>query len=112
MYCALETLGGDGEKNEISHKVATRFARFIGGDVTTRQKNFKLIKNIYSIRSTMVHLGIYNSKKPIDDLSPEEAIDYVIDLATKFIRKVLEDRKVPDWKVFDITEQGFGGNST
>lgn len=109
---ALETLGGDGEKNEISHKVATRFARFIGGDVTTRQKNFKLIKNIYSIRSTMVHLGIYNSKKPIDDLSPEEAIDYVIDLATKFIRKVLEDRKIPDWKVFDITEQGFGGNST
>lgn len=111
LCTALETLGGDDESNEISHKVATRFARFIGGDVATRKKNFKLIKAIYGIRSTMVHRGIFKSKK-IDDLSTEQAINYVINLATKFVQKALEEMRIPDWHEFDITEQAYGGDST
>lgn len=111
LCTALETLGGDGESNEIIHKVATRFARFIGGDVAVRKKNFKLIKEVYGIRSKMVHQGIFISKRMIHDLSPEQAINYVIDLATKFVQKALEEMKIPDWHEFDITEQAHGDDS-
>ena len=104
LCTALETLGGDKETNEISHKVATRFARYIGGNIEIRKKNFKLIKAVYTIRSKMVHQGEFDPTKRIDGLTPDVAIEYVNTLATKFIQLVLEQQRFPDWAEFDITD--------
>lgn len=104
LCTSLETLGGDDQTNEISHKVATRFARFVGGDLAARKKNFKLIKAVYGIRSKMVHGGVFDPTKTFDGLTTEVAIEYVINLATRFIQEVLEQQRFPEWQEFDITE--------
>jgi hypothetical protein len=102
---ALETLAGDGENNEISHKVATRFARFLGGNLDTRKDTFKLIKAVYGIRSKMVHGAMTRMPTTVNGRPAEEAIHAATELAGKFVARVLQTGGIPNWPDFDILEQ-------
>jgi hypothetical protein len=102
LCIALESLAGDDGTSEITHKISSRVVRLIEGDLPTRSKNFKLIKAVYDFRSQMVHRGIVNPKKIIEGLAPESAVDYVIELAVHFVRKILARHGFPNWKEFDI----------
>lgn len=102
---ALETLAGDGQNNEISHKVATRFARFLGGDLDTRKDTFKLIKAVYGIRSKMVHGAMTTMPSTVNGRPAEEAVHSATELAGKFIARVLQAGSIPNWSDFDILEQ-------
>lgn len=49
------------DNTEVSHKVTERAVKIIGGDLDNKLKNFKLIKDCYSVRSNYMH-GQQNSK--------------------------------------------------
>ena len=102
---ALEALAGDGETNEITHKVATRFARYLGGDLDTRRNIFKLIKSVYGVRSKMVHGAMSKLPDKVNGLPAEEAIHTATVLAGRFVARVLGTGGIPHWPDFDILEQ-------
>lgn len=54
-YCSVLECLFTSDNTEVTHKVAERFARFIGKDFEDRKRLFKLVKDTYKIRSKAVH---------------------------------------------------------
>lgn len=97
LCTAFEALLGDGGNTEMTHKIAVRTARLIGGDDETRKKNHHIMKQAYKIRSSLVHTGGVNIKNASGTI--EQAISICADIIKIIIRK----GAIPNWQLFDIT---------
>jgi hypothetical protein len=99
LAIALEAILGDGG-TELTWKVGLRSALLVSGTQEERVKLRKIVRGIYSLRSTVVHTGSSPSKIKVqglgllatDDLIREGAI-----ATAKVIRALIERGKLPNW---------------
>lgn len=82
--------GGDG-KGEITNKISGRAAWLVGTDPTERVRIFKLISELYSARSTVVHTGTANA-------AFHARIDEFDEIIVRITRTLLNRGEFPDWK--------------
>jgi len=88
---ALESLVGDDERQEMTHKLALRVAaltRFEAGELPSAVTVFKDIKRIYGYRSAIVHGSTTAEKKREIALPGGKRID-AVELAVKYARMTL-----------------------
>lgn len=106
LCIALESLVGGNETNEVTHKVTTRTARFLGGDVNQRTRTRDVIKATYTYRSAMVH----NAQTPKGSksvcgakMNASDILAMATSICVDVIKAVLRKGKIPDWQDFDIS---------
>ena len=89
---ALERMYGlDG--GEISHKMRTRIAWFLGVDAESRFREMKTVKEFYEARSAIVH----NRKKKVSWQRNHEAFDKGFDIARRTLFKLLHEDPPENW---------------
>ena len=107
LATAFESLVGDGDKNEMTHKVKVRTVRIIGGSIDERITNAAIINKAYSIRSTLVHTGRIDSRtmETINGqrLPVSEIIDRALLLCVKLAKHIIASGEIPNWRIFDIS---------
>ncbi|WP_124483270.1 MULTISPECIES: HEPN domain-containing protein [Burkholderia cepacia complex] len=107
LATAFETLVGDGDKNEMTHKVKVRTVRMLGGSIDERSMNAAIINKAYSIRSTLVHTGRVNpeSTETINGkrLPVTDIIDRALVLCVKLTKCMIMEKEIPNWRIFDIS---------
>lgn len=99
LAIAFESLLGDGQQNEVTHKVKVRTVRLLGGDINNRIENSKIIKRVYDLRSRVVHTG----NATISDGDPDIICKATI-ICADIIKKVIRQGSIPIWGEFDIAE--------
>lgn|GEM_PF-1357744 len=100
LAIAFEILTGDGQANEITHKVRVRSTRFIGGSNDERHATSTCIKRVYDLRSKLVHTG-----EVLLTPANVEATESATRLLSKLVRRIIQRGSIPDWAEFDIYEQ-------
>jgi hypothetical protein len=107
LATAFETLVGDGDKNEMTHKVKVRTVRMIGGSINERTVNAAIINKAYSIRSTLVHTGRINPSATEtingERLPVSDVIDRALLLCIKLAKMIILRGEIPNWRIFDIS---------
>lgn len=81
--------------SEISYKLKTRAAFFLGEDAETRREVFQRIETFYSARSTIVHGPSKRRKRQID---LNEAASVGFEIGSSTLRLLLHRGSPPDWK--------------
>lgn len=107
LSTAFETLLGDNDKTELTHKIKVRSARLIGGVNEVRKKNAAIINAAYSIRSKLVHTGVDDARSRTicgECMSATEIIDQTVRICTDLIKIIIRRGSIPDWSIFDIIE--------
>jgi hypothetical protein len=108
LAIALEALMGDGQKTELTHKIAVRSARLLGGSNEARAMNFGIVKKTYEVRSKVVHGQQVNPSATETLLGERVPVESVLDKAsimcTGLIQRVVQLGSIPKWQEFDIAE--------
>lgn len=92
---ALEALLMRGHESNVSHKFRVRGSLLRGGDPSTHDETYNLLKDFYDIRSRVAHGDAsYNT-----DNDREEIIDKVLNLSFDLCAKLIEFGGQPDWDV-------------
>ena len=81
------------EGGELSHKMRTRVAWFLGTDAESRTREFKAAKEFYDARSAIVH----GKKKQAHVRKRHEAFDKGFDLARRSVFRLLREGPPDDW---------------
>ncbi len=93
----------DNTPSEITHRLRTRAARFLGGNKTERQKTFDIVNNVYTARSGVVHMGNLPQKpKPPSDTWQKSLWD-AAKVCSQIMQKIILSGEIPNWKEFDIS---------
>ncbi len=93
LAIALEYLFSPASHHELAHQIAVNVSRFVEDTDPNLMKNYKLIKKIYSVRSSLVHGGMVSDDKLIEIIGP--AFQFV----STVLRKLLLSSKMV--KTFD-----------
>ncbi|WP_062235726.1 HEPN domain-containing protein [Fictibacillus sp. FJAT-27399] len=93
MYCTLLETFLSTDKDEITHKIAERMARILGGTYEERLEIFTFIKNAYAVRSSTVH-GDKLNKKYRDIEKLEEMSSKFDDYLRSLYVYILSEEKV------------------
>lgn len=108
LAIALEALMGDGQKTEMTHKIAVRSARLLGGSNEVRAMNFGIVKKAYDIRSKVVHGQQVDPSATETLLGRSVPVESVLDktsiLCAGLIQRVVQLGSIPKWQEFDIAE--------
>lgn len=88
MICLETLLKTDKEKDEITKTISERLAILIGIDFNSRKKIFKDMKELYGIRSAIVHGG----KKEVE----QDKLNMLMSYVENSIVKIL-DKYVPEY---------------
>lgn len=109
LSTAFETLLGDDTTTEMTHKIKVRSVRLIGGADEVRKRNAAIINKAYSIRSTLVHTGHVDTARSESicgqRMSVSDIIDHTIIMCVDLIKIIIRRGSIPNWPIFDITEQ-------
>ena len=81
------------EGGELSHKMRTRVAWFLGMDAESRARAFKAAKEFYDARSAIVH----GRKKQAHVRKRHEAFNKGFDLARRSLFRLLREGPPDDW---------------
>ena len=81
------------EGGEISYKLKTRAAYFLGSEKKDRLRVFRDVEEFYKIRSAIVH----QRSKPPSDEERNQAFNKGFDLARRSIVKLLRDGAPKNW---------------
>ena len=81
------------EGGEISHKMRTRVAWFLGADVESRLREMKSVKEFYEARSAIVH----NPKRKAVTQRHHDAFAKGFDIARRSLFKLLREDPPDDW---------------
>ena len=81
------------EGGELSHKMRTRVAWFVGTDAESRAREFKAVKEFYDSRSAIVH-G-WKKQAPVE--KRHEAFAKGFDLARRSLVRFLREGPPGDW---------------
>jgi hypothetical protein len=114
LSTAFEALLGDKATQEMTHKVRVRSVRLIGGSDAIRRANATVMSRAYKIRSALVHTGEVdeNATETLDGerVPVRQIIDRALLLCVDLVKIIIRRGEIPDWSLFDITEQHPGGN--
>ena len=106
IFVALEALLGDGQTNELSHKMSTRAVRLLGGSSAERLRTFTLLKKFYEVRSKVMHTGKLDPARRYTVAGVPIPLKQVADECTAVcaavIRRIMELGGIPKWAEFDI----------
>lgn len=109
LSTAFETLLGDNATSEMTHKIKVRSVRLLGGTGQVRKRNAAVINKAYDIRSRLVHTGHVDAAGTEavcgHQMSVSEIINDTITMCADLIKVIIERGSIPDWSIFDITEQ-------
>ena len=109
LSTAFETLLGDDTTNEMTHKIKVRSVRILGGTDETRKRNAAVINKAYKIRSKLVHTGHVDATEIFticgQKMAISEIIENTITMCSELIASIISRGSIPDWSIFDITEQ-------
>ena len=98
---ALEILYGlDG--TEITHKLKTRAAFFLGEDAKERIEISRKVSRLYEVRSNAVH-GETKRKKRLSLEERAQALDDGFHIARETLIKLLREKSTPDWNTIVFT---------
>lgn len=100
-YCSVLECLFTSDNTEVTHKVAERFARFIGKDFEDRKRLFKLVKDTYKIRSKAVHGQVVKDSTDSMKSLLKEMDNYVRII---FVGYFTLDEK---YHVFDLNNEEF-----
>lgn len=95
----LEALLSDGDGNEMTHKLALRFAALKKLSNEDVSQTFKEVKEIYAVRSSIVHGG--RRSKKANKMTNEEAAKKAVAFLSDCIKSLLENRAFLDPKEID-----------
>ena len=82
------------DRDEISHKLRTRAAWFLGTDAESRVREMQAVKEFYDMRSAIVHS---KKKKPAAE-KQRAAFDKGFDVARRSLFRLLCDEPPDDWE--------------
>tara|TARA_R110001606_G_C15344445_1_gene646937 strand:+ start:980 stop:1489 length:510 start_codon:yes stop_codon:yes gene_type:complete len=85
---------GDELPGQLHNQFRLRGAWLIGDTFEERSKIFKLLRDVYTMRSQMAHAGILKSADKIRDPVHFSAL---LDVAEKIFRKLILDGPPSDW---------------
>ena len=106
IFVALEALLGDGQSNELSHKMSTRAVRLLGGSSADRLRTFQLLKKFYEVRSKVMHTGKVDPARKYTVANVSISLSQLADESTAVcaavIRRIIELGCIPKWGEFDI----------
>jgi hypothetical protein len=78
---------------EITYRLAVRAARFIGGSQQEQYKNFRLVRELYNLRSKVAHAGQHNFTETEREKLIEGRALYV-----GLVKRVIARGGFPDWE--------------
>ncbi|KVP66097.1 HEPN domain-containing protein [Burkholderia ubonensis] len=108
LAIAFESLLGDGVPTEMTNKIATRSARLLGGELADRKLSAKIVKEMYRLRSAIVHTG-EEPTKAIDlgdeRVRPVELLEKATYRFVKICTKLIAEGVPPNWGDWDLAEQ-------
>ena len=109
LSIAFETLLGDDGNTEMTHKIKVRSVRLLGGTADARKRNADVINKTYKIRSQLVHTGSVSAGETEticgERISTSVIIDHATSMCADLIKIIIKRRFIPEWPIFDITEQ-------
>ncbi|MFM0261554.1 hypothetical protein [Paraburkholderia sediminicola] len=109
LSTAFEALLGDEATQEMTHKVRVRSVRLIGGPDAIRRANAAVMKKAYDVRSKLVHTGTVDetATEALDGerVPVRQIIDRALLLCVELVKIIIRRGEIPDWSLFDITEQ-------
>lgn len=92
LYCTmLETLLST-DTTEITHKIAERAARIIGGSLDERTEIYRKVKDAYSIRSSAVHGDKLRKAFRVEDRLQQVSVE-IDDILRRLIVKIISDEE-------------------
>lgn len=101
-FCSIFECLFSNDNKEVSHKIAERIAFFLEKDPENRYSLFKLIKDIYSIRSEVVHGSFIDRKK-------YHRLEYysvnVESIARRILTKILASKYFDTFYKYNETEK-------
>lgn len=79
-------------RGELTYRLSLRVARFLKEDYKDREELFKLIRDLYDLRSKIAHGGdISSSKKKKDKKKLQQVLDQVPIILAKSIFKIMNE---------------------
>lgn len=109
LSTAFETLLGDNGTTEMTHKIKVRSVRLLGGTAEVRERNAAVIYKAYNIRSKLVHTGSVSATGTEtvcgQRMNFSEIINQTILMCADLIKIIIKRGSIPEWSIFDITEQ-------
>jgi hypothetical protein len=97
---------GDDATTEMTHKVNVRTVRLLGGSPDIRKTNAAILKEMYNIRSSLVHKGHVDNRasKEIsgNKVSRAEIVARATAVCAGLIRTIVHRGSIPNWREFDI----------
>ena len=95
---ALEVLFMSKDRNEHSYKISLRAARLLQEDVGARRKVFAEVKNVYDVRSGMVHTGSADNESNVDGVkrTAHDVVEAVDVVCTEAICRFLAMGSIPE----------------
>lgn len=100
LAIALEALVLEsGDRDNITSKLATRLARYLGSDLTERRGIYKRVKQFYETRSKYVH-GRVMDADPTGRREAKEAesLSLMQIYCNNLIKRVVRNQKLPNWE--------------
>lgn len=101
LMIAFESICINDSSSELSYRLGHRVAWYLGDNKEHRQQIFKKFKNVYKMRSEMVHTGKIKALNNNTNLSILNAatgdITYVEDLCKDLILAIIKNNKTPNW---------------
>ena len=103
---ALESLYLPDDSGELTYRLRTRGARYLGADLAERQELAGLLKTFYSARSKAVHTGEVRKPHKVagQTVTTPDLISRVQELCLRSIRKAI-DGDFPDagdWEAIEL----------
>ena len=103
---ALEVLFMNTERDEHSYKISLRAARLLREGMAARRKVFAEVRNVYDIRSGMVHTGSADNESNVDGVkrTAHDVVEVVDVVCTDAIRKFLAMGSIPEnWRDIELS---------
>ena len=86
---------GENDRGEMRFRSSIRGATFLGGEKLERKKTFKLLKDVYDLRSKAVHTGVLEPKK--NSPPPKPILENATSTCAGISRKLIEIGSFPNW---------------
>jgi len=80
-------------RGELKYRSSIRGAMFLGGDEPNRLNTFKLLRDVYDLRSKAVHAGALSAERPTT-----EKLEKAFSTCAQIARKLIERGSFPDWE--------------
>jgi Apea-like HEPN len=91
---------GDDEPGEINYKLQLRAALLLGKRLSERREIRKSVRNLYSLRSKVVHGRKSKAKDKLSDIS---CAHRGLEICTRAVRAIVHRGVAPEFAIWELT---------